>query len=202
MSSRKVSLMRGQGIEVLAPVFADSWSAARRATGFMKSRPRGARALTPLLPTPMTGLYRGVMTHYPSATQWAVDNMWTHAPIEDLLPGLRRIADTTPTAPSHLLWMNWSPPPRRPDMAFSVEDNTYLALYGAWTDPRDEASASRWAQDRLSEMAHLASGCQLADENLGRRPARFVTDDRLTRLDRLRASEDPHFRFHPWMGRP
>ncbi len=37
--------------------------------------------------------------------------MWTHAPVEQLLPGLRRIADTLPAAPSHMLWMNWGPAP-------------------------------------------------------------------------------------------
>jgi hypothetical protein len=43
---------------------------------------------------------------------------------------------------------------------------------------------------------------QLADENLGQRPARFVTDAKLARLDEVRASWDPAGRFHSWMGRP
>jgi len=56
--------------------------------------------------------------------------------------------------------------------------------------------------DRMREMEHLASGLQLADENLGVRPARFMTDEHLARLDRLRAVHDPEGRFHTWMGRP
>lgn len=51
-------------------------------------------------------------------------------------------------------------------------------------------------------MAHLSSGIQLADENLGRRPARFVSDENLARLDEVRATYDPDGLFHPWMGRP
>ena len=51
-------------------------------------------------------------------------------------------------------------------------------------------------------MEHLATGIQLADENLGLRPARFVSDEHLARLDGLRARYDPDGRFHPWMGRP
>jgi hypothetical protein len=51
-------------------------------------------------------------------------------------------------------------------------------------------------------MEHAASGVQLADENLGQRPARFVADPNLERLDRVRAACDPEGRFHPWMGRP
>ena len=54
--------------------------------------------------------------------------MWTHAPVADLLPGLRRIAETMSPAPSHMLWMNWgpgsTPAPPRPDMAYSCEDDT------------------------------------------------------------------------------
>jgi hypothetical protein len=49
-------------------------------------------------------------------------------------------------------------------------------------------------------MAHLASGIQLADENLGQRPARFASDE-MGRLDELRATYDPQSLFHPWMGR-
>jgi hypothetical protein len=53
----------------------------------------------------------------------------------------------------------------------------------------------------MREMEHLASGIQLADENLGERPARFVSDASLARLDEIRAAYDPDGLFHPWMGR-
>jgi hypothetical protein len=128
--------------------------------------------------------------------------MWTHAPVGDLLPGLRRIAETLPEAPSHMLWMNWGPSPDRPEMAYSVEDDTYIAVYGVWLDPASDDANVRWASERMREMEHLASGIQLADENLGRRPARFVSEANLARLDRLRAEHDPAGAFHPWMGRP
>jgi hypothetical protein len=87
-------------------------------------------------------------------------------------------------------------------MAFSMEDSLYLALYGGWKDPRDDARYASWAVDRVRELEPLASGCQLADENLGQRPARFVSDEKLARLDRIRAARDPGSRFHSWMGRP
>ena len=87
-------------------------------------------------------------------------------------------------------------------MAFSLEDDIYLGLYSAWTNAADDARYASWAVDRVREMAHLASGCQLADENLGQRPARFVSDENLQRLDRIRAMYDPQGRFFSWMGRP
>ena len=87
-------------------------------------------------------------------------------------------------------------------MAYSVEDDTYIALYGVWPDEAQDDANTAWATDRMAEMEHLASGIQLADENLGRRPARFVTDAHLQRLDELRSRRDPDGRFHEWMGRP
>jgi hypothetical protein len=41
----------------------------------------------------------------------------------------------------------------------------------------------------------------LADENLARRPSKFVSDANMVRLDQVRAKYDPLGRFHPWMGR-
>ena len=88
-------------------------------------------------------------------------------------------------------------------MAYSVEDDTYIALYGVLPkDPTEDEPNVAWATERMREMEPLASGIQLADENLGRRPARFVSDDNLAPLDALRARYDPDGLFHPWMGPP
>ena len=164
-------------------------------------RARAARRV-PFVPSGLSLMYRGVMGHYPDGHRYAVDNMWTHAPIDDLLPGLDAIAQTLPPAPSHALWLNWAPPAQRPDMAYSMEDDIYLALYAVWKHAADDAERAAWPVTRMREMAHLASGCQLADENLGERPARFASDANLEKLDRIRAARDPEGRFYPWMGRP
>ncbi|MBK6810213.1 MAG: FAD-binding oxidoreductase [Sandaracinaceae bacterium] len=200
--SRSTPGVRGPGITVLAPVFEDSFGAATRAASFMKQKPHGARLSMPLLPMPLDWMYRAVMHHYPAEHRYAVDNMWTHAPIDALLPGLERIGQTLPPAPSHMLWMNWSPPRDRPPMAFSLEDDTYIAFYGVWKDAQHDAQVAPWAGERMREMAHLATGIQLADENLAQRPARFVADANLAKLDAVRALRDAPGRFHPWMGRP
>jgi FAD/FMN-containing dehydrogenase len=86
-------------------------------------------------------------------------------------------------------------------MAYSVEDETYIALYAVWDDAADDGANTAWATDRMREMEGLASGIQLADENLGRRPARFARDESMARLDEVRAAYDPDRLFHPWMGR-
>jgi FAD/FMN-containing dehydrogenase len=191
-------------IAVTGPVLMDSEEQAREALALLETCPVAARAkaAVPYAPAQIADLYAAAGLSYPDDHRYAVDNMWTHAPVAELLPGLRRIGEQVPAAPSHMLWMNWGPSPERQDMAYSVEDETYIALYAVGSDPADDAANLAWAEDNMRAMEHLASGIQLADENLGRRPARFLSDAHCERVDRVRAQYDPDGLFHSWMGAP
>ncbi|MFD5425642.1 FAD-binding oxidoreductase [Streptomyces sp. NPDC127084] len=195
--------IEGPAIVIASPVFADSEEEAREALSLLESCPVRDRALiaVPYAPAQLSDWYAAVTHAYPEAHRYATDNMWTSAPFDELLPGLRRISKTLPPAPSHFLWLNWGPSPKRQDMAYSMEDDIYLALYTVWSDAADDHRYAGWAETHMRAMAPQASGVQLADENLGRRPARFATDAAMQRLDRARAAYDPEGRFHPWMGR-
>lgn len=190
-------------IAVTGPALTASAEEAAEALALLETCPVWGRAklAVPNVEVGLPDLYAAVHESYPDHHRYAVDNMWTHAPVEELLPGLRRIAETLPAAPSHMLWMNWGPSPPRPEMAYSVEDDTYIALYAVWEDRAGDEANVAWATERMREMEGLASGIQLADENLGQRPARFVSDENLERLDRVRTAYDPEGLFHPWMGR-
>ena len=203
MMSRRVRGVRGPGVEIMAPVFADSLGDARAALEFLDAAPRSRQGVrSPFVPLPLTWMYREVMRHYPSRHRYAVDNMWMSADVEAVLPHLHALVEALPPAPSHALWLNWAPPQRTTDMAFSLEDAHYLALYGVWEHARDDARYASWAEDHMRAMAPLATGIQLADENLGHRPAPFVAQAHLDRLDTIRAARDPQQLFHTWMGRP
>jgi FAD/FMN-containing dehydrogenase len=76
----------------------------------------------------------------------------------------------------------------------------YLALYTIWQDPADDHRYRDWAASNMAAMSHLATGSSLADENLCRRPARFITESNMTRLDKVRSAYDPDGRFHSWMS--
>jgi len=198
MTSWNAKGVRGQGIEVLSPVFADSWSQGRAASSYMSSRPRGAKLVVPFTKVVLPMLFRGVMSHYPSSTNWKVDNMWTHASIDELRPQLRRVVETMPQRPAHMLWMNWYPRETRPDMAFSTEDDIYISLYGGWKNPAHAEATAVWAPSRIAEMAHLSTGSQLADDP--GRPAHVLAEPNLARLGELRGTHDPNGRFHDWIG--
>jgi len=193
-------------ISFASPAFADSDEEAEKALALFGTCPVADRAVVkvPYMPTDLPTWYDVAMSHYLSDHHYAVDNMWTSASAEDLLPGIRTILDTMPPHPAHFLWLNWGPCPPRQDMAYSIEADIYLALYGSWNDatgPADEAKYADWARTNMAAMSHLATGIQLADENLGQRPARFATDEAMARLDKARAAYDPDGLFNSWMGR-
>jgi hypothetical protein len=192
-----------QGIVIASPVFADNETDAQAALAVLETCPVLDRALVavPYAETELADWYEVVMEAYPDGHRYATDNMWTSASIDDLLPGIHRIAETQPPSPSHFLWLNWGPSPPRQDMAYSLEDEIYLALYGVWADAADDDPYAEWPRSNMAAMEHLATGIQLADENLGQRPAPFATADAMARLDEARVAYDPDGRFHSWMGR-
>jgi hypothetical protein len=184
-------------------VLADSELDALRDLSIVDTCPVGDRALARELNhrTTVDELLARSDDFYPYGSRYAVDNMWTNAPVEQLLPGMRDIASTLPASPSHVMWLLWGPPQQRPDMAFSMEANVYVGLYAIWRDPANDARHEAWAADHMRTMEPHAHGIQLADENLGVRPFRFMADDNLSRLEELRAVRDPGGLFHAYMGR-
>lgn len=201
--TRKTNGIFVPGIEVIAPVLTSSWQQAKQETAFLTKGPLRSRAS---LAFPLMPISTSMMSHlaarriFPPKMRWSVDNMWTNAPMDQLLPGLHAIADSMPPMPSHVLMISWHPPEQRQDMAFSVEGKHYLALYGEWKNPEDDAKYGNWATDHMNAMAPLSVGIQLADENLGRRRARFMTDAHMARLQAIRAVYDPEGRFNSWKG--
>ncbi len=194
----------GAGIEAVAPIFADTKDEYEEAMAFMKNSPIKNKAViaTPAFNPGIDRLYKTVMTHYPENYHWGVDNMWTHAPIEDLMPFIKEIAKTLPPAPAHFLWLNWHPGNIQSDMVYSNEDAIYLALYGTWKNAADTAKYGDWAVHLMQKMSHLSTGIQLADEGLHKRTAPFLSDANLKKIQQIRAERDPKGLFHEWHSRP
>jgi FAD/FMN-containing dehydrogenase len=75
MSRRTMSIM-GPGIEVAAPIFADTKDELHHATAFMKNSPIKKKAYfrSPFFDPGIKLLYSFAMTHYPYKHFWGVDN--------------------------------------------------------------------------------------------------------------------------------
>lgn len=186
------------GILLIVAVFADSLEQAADDLSFLETRPEGAHLFTPFEQMPLGTLTRETMSHYPEEHFHVVDNMWTHASAEELLPALNRIRESLPGAPSHFIWMNWSPKLARANMAFSLEDEVYIAMYGLWKDPVHEVAVTNWVLGGINDLSPYSSGIQLADENLARRDATFMAETHRERLEQIRRERDPAGRFHTY----
>jgi FAD/FMN-containing dehydrogenase len=196
---------QGPGALVTAPVLADSREEALSALAMLETCPvmQKAVAREVNIVTELDDLLQGAEDLlYPRERRWAVDNMWTSAPADDLLPGMRKIAATLPRAPSHMMWMMWGPPQPLPDMAFSKQDDLYIALYAVWQDRAEDAAHQAWVTDHMRGLERFSSGIQLADENLLARPFRFLADANFGRLQAQRSKYDPSGLFHSYMGLP
>ncbi|MDT5411634.1 MAG: hypothetical protein QOG14_3854 [Mycobacterium sp.] len=189
------------GITIASPVFANSEVEATKALAPLGTCPVIDRAIVnlPYAPATLANWYSAVMTNYPQGHRYVADSMFTSASAEELLPGIRGIIDTMPPHPSHFIFTGWKTSPDRADKVYGLEDEIYMALYTIWQDPADDERYRDWAASNMAAMSHLATGIALADENLCRRPARFITEPNMARLENVRTAYDPDGRFHSWM---
>ncbi|KAJ5390548.1 uncharacterized protein N7496_001616 [Penicillium cataractarum] len=134
--------------------------------------------------------------------RYETNNMWTDAPVQNLLGSMNEIIDNLPPAPSHLYLLWWLPVHNRPDMAFSMEAQLYVALYAISTDSGYDARNSTYVVNSLTRMEPFRKGIQLADENLPSHPGKFMRTQNYVRLEKLRQKHDPQGRFYSYMRLP
>ena len=204
-ASRLAELDGEPSLELLAPVLADSEEEAIADLGIIESCPVISRALVTedRVPTTMAALVGGSAVHYPTGMRYSVDNAWIGCDADAMMPHYRKILETLPDEPSHMMWMNWAPgEAERPDMAYSVEHQFYIGLYSVWADAERDRDFEDWPLERMREIEPLSSGIQLADENLNRRDGRFLSEENERRLGEVRRRFDPDETFVSYRLQP
>jgi FAD/FMN-containing dehydrogenase len=138
----------------------------------------------------------------PEGYRYAVDCTWTDVPAPVLAPMLQALWSELDTEHSFSIWYGWAPRGSRPDMAFSVEADVYVATYVIYTDPADDARYTEWVHSRTAALAAAhGAGVYLGDTDFTRRNDRFLSDDCYTRLAEVRAARDPYGRFASYVTR-
>jgi FAD/FMN-containing dehydrogenase len=152
----------------------------------------------------------------PEGHRYAVDCTWTDAPARVLAPMLRDLWSELDTEHSFSIWYGWAPrrdsagsggdetlippEPPRPDMAFSVEAQVYVATYAIYTDPADDARYTDWVHRRTAALATAhGAGVYLGDTDFTRRQDRFLSDESYRRLAEVRGARDPEGRFASYL---
>ena len=135
----------------------------------------------------------------PEGYRYAVDCTWSDAPAHVLAPRLHELWSELDTEHSFSIWYGWAPRRSRPDMAFSVEADVYIATYAIYTEPADDARYTDWVHRRTAALAVHGAGVYLGDTDFTRRQDRFLADDAYRRLAAIRAERDPSGRFASYL---
>ncbi len=193
----------GTALVIAAAALFPTDEEARDALALLESCPVVGRATVRevAVRTEMDELYAGADAIEPAGWRYAVDNMWTDAGADELVPAVREVFLTVPSDRSHVFWLPWRPQ-GLPDMAFSVEAKHYVAAFAVWRDPREDEAMMVWPLEHMRRLEPFSKGIQLADENLVDRNARFLSDENLARLEKLRRERDPDGVFHSYLVSP
>jgi hypothetical protein len=136
----------------------------------------------------------------PEGFRYAVDCSWSDAPADVLAPLLLDIWRGLDTPHSFSIWYGWAPPSQRPDMAFSVEGNVYVATYLIFDDPTLDDAYRRRVHEQTAAIAGAGGvGVYLGDTDFTRRPDRFLSDESFARLEKIRAERDPYRMFASYL---
>jgi len=138
----------------------------------------------------------------PEGYRYAVDCTWTDAPARVLAPMLQALWSELETEHSFSIWYGWAPRsrPSRPDMAFSVEAEVYVATYVIYDEPADDERYAEWVHSRTAALARAhGAGVYLGDTDFTRRQDRFLSGEAYRRLCAVRAARDPSGRFASYL---
>jgi len=131
----------------------------------------------------------------PTGARFAVDNIWTNASTEALLPLMRPLLTDRPTPKSYIFMQVWGPVQHLPDMAYSTQADIYISSNAVYYDPSDDARCETWAVQAMRRLDSISAGAQMNDENIEHHPARYLSEAAYRRLEALRRKHDPERRF-------
>jgi hypothetical protein len=137
----------------------------------------------------------------PEGHRYAVDNMWTNAGANDVIPALRDAFATLPTEKSFSLWFGMAPQHQLPYMALSLQADLYFASYVIWENEADDERCRTWLAEQMRRMEPITEGLFLADSDLMTRPAKFLSNTHWKWLEELHARYDPDGLFHSYLAR-
>jgi FAD/FMN-containing dehydrogenase len=95
-----------------------------------------------------------------------------------------------------------APQRQLPDMALSLQADLYFAPYVVWEDAADDEACRSWLASQMKRIEPISKGLFLADSDLAKRPAQFLSDTHWRRLEALRARYDPDGLFHSYLTAP
>ncbi|MBZ5739529.1 FAD-binding oxidoreductase [Nocardioides mangrovi] len=154
-----------------------------------------ALAVVDRAPSSIAQLHAVAEVGMPQGNRYALDGVWTSAPIDRILAAGGGTMSSIPTPSSFLFWMLWGGYPIRDDACWSTQGTLYFSPNAVWTDPADDLRLESWAHSSLDAFADIDEGAQFSDANPADRPAKGLEPAQAARLEDLRETYDPDRRF-------
>jgi FAD/FMN-containing dehydrogenase len=192
-------------ISIAALALTDDETLADNALALLDSLPHreNANFKVEKAATTLEDRYQSGFKADPAGMRFAVDNMYTDAPTEQLVPRLRKMFLDLPTPHTHTFWFAWGPcKPFSKDMVLSMQGPIFLGTYTLWENEQDDEKMTAWPPMVMKELSDISLGGQLNDENMLHHPQRYFTDEAWTKYEALRQKHDPEGRFEGFLGKP
>jgi FAD/FMN-containing dehydrogenase len=190
---------------VTATSFADTVAQAADELAPLSASPLRDRAIVvrELEPTPFDVLFRDFGGRWREGARFASDNRWTHRDLTGALLPLRdALAEAPSTSSFGFAGMSPDVPDdvedELPDMAFSLYDRTFVAVYAMWDDPSADDANIAWLPATMARYDDGSAGRYVAEADLlatATSARESFTPETWARLEVLRARVDPERRF-------
>ncbi|HEX9411869.1 MAG TPA: hypothetical protein VF916_00045, partial [Ktedonobacterales bacterium] len=194
----------GPVVVVHGIAFADTRDEAVEALAPFETCPLVSKSLVRqvAIPTSLALEYEEQRRANPEKHRYLVDNIWTNAGADDVVPTMRDAFVTLPTEKSFSLWFGMAPQRQLPDMALSLQADVYFAAYVICEDETDDETCRAWLAAQMRRLEPISEGLFLADSDLATRPSKFISSHHWERLEQLRARYDPDGLFHSYLAAP
>lgn len=191
----------GQMVSIYALAFADTEREAAASLTPFDSSLLAERATMKVVaqPTTLQAQMARIEQQSPPTLRYLSDSAWMNADAEQTVPLLRRAFVDLPTEDSEALWVSFDRTVPLPDMALSLQTDSYVALFPKWESVADDHKCRSWLEDRMAEIEPISQGVFLGDCDLTRRDAPFMADANRRRLEEIRSYRDPSGVFCSFM---
>lgn len=139
--------------------------------------------------------YESPTESLPAGYRIVIDNIWTNAPSEQLVPLMRSLFENLPGERFNIFFQCWGPVREVPNAAYSVQGEIYISANAVYMDEAEDAKNDAWALDAIRRLHPISVGAQMNDENMALDPQRYLSEEASKRLEELRARYDPEGRF-------
>jgi hypothetical protein len=135
-----------------------------------------------------------------ATTRKNIDGVWTSASGEKILAAGRDVFLDLPSPEGTMLWMHWGPVQKLPDMAYSLQADTYLSPSIHYQNPDDDGRIAAWVAGAIAKFRPISIGSQMNDENMPQNKGPYLSREASAKLEALRKKYDPEKRFTGFLG--